>query len=411
MFQAPNSSYFCRMTEKEEFIIQLATSIHQNGIPAHRLENTMQIVCESLEQKADFSATPELLLISFSSKENASTHMKKCSGSELNFEKMTRLDQLIENVGQKKQTIAAAKGELESINQLPQRYGSLMNIFSIGLSTSSAACLFGGGWAEIIVAACIGFVIGILMELLAFFPNLGRLTVLFSSTFAIFFAKWSISWIGAYSIEIATITGLILLIPGFSLSLSVTELANGHAQSGTVRFSNALVTFVMIAVGIGLGNQLAAHISVTPIKAIFKEIPTWVSYVAIALVPAGFVVLFKAQIKHYHWMLLSCLTAYYSVKYFSSFNIGELSVFFAAFSLGLVSNSLSRLIKQPVTLMLVPGIILLVPGSIGFRSISALVNAETLNGIESAFSTLVSAAALTAGLLFSNMIVRLNKGF
>jgi uncharacterized membrane protein YjjB (DUF3815 family) len=253
--------------------------------------------------------------------------------------------------------------------------------------------------------------IGLMMELLAFLPNLSRLAVLFAATFAIFFAKWSVVWAGEYSIEIATITGLILLIPGFTLSLSVTELANGHAQSGTVRFSNALVTFVMIAVGIGLGNNLAAQFELSPSLVHFAEIPKWMSYIAIALVPAGFVALFKAQIKHYHWMLLSCVTSYYSLSYFSSFNMGELSVFFAAFSLGIVSNTLSRLIKQPVTLMLVPGIILLVPGSIGFKSITALVNEQTLNGIESAFTTLLSAASLTAGLLFSNMIVRLNRGF
>lgn len=399
------------MFEKENFIISLAESIHQNGIPAHRLENTMQMVCESIGVEADFSATPEILLISFSTDGSSKTHMKKCKGSDLNFEKMTLLDQLIEKVMKDQLSIEAAKEELERINTLPQRYSAFVNILSISVSTSSAACLFGGGWTEILISGIIGFMIGILMELLAFFPNLSRLAVLFSATFAIFFAKWSVVWAGEYSIEIATITGLILLIPGFSLSLSVTELANGHAQSGTIRFSNALVTFVMIAVGISLGNNLAAQFVLSPSPIHFAEIPKWTSYVAIALVPAGFVVLFKAQIKHYHWMLLSCVTSYYSVSYFSSFNFGELSVFFAAFSLGIVSNSLSRLIKRPVTLMLVPGIILLVPGSIGFKSITALVNDQTLNGIESAFSTLVSAASLTAGLLFSNMIVRLNRGF
>ena len=399
------------MSEKENFIIALAESIHQNGIPAHRLENTMQMVCESIGIVADFSATPELLLISFSTEGSSKTHMKKCKGSDLNFEKMTLLDLLIEKVMKGQLSIEAAKEELERINTLPQRYGVLVNILSIGVSTSSAACLFGGGWTEILISGIIGLMIGLMMELLAFLPNLSRLAVLFAATFAIFFAKWSVIWAGNYSIEIATITGLILLIPGFTLSLSVTELANGHAQSGTVRFSNALVTFVMIAVGIGLGNNLAAQFELSPSPIHFAEISKWMSYIAIALVPAGFVVLFKAQIKHYHWMLLSCVTSYYSVSYFSSFNIGELSVFFAAFTLGIVSNTLSRVIKQPVTLMLVPGIILLVPGSIGFKSITALVNEQTLNGIESAFTTLLSAASLTAGLLFSNMIVRLNRGF
>lgn len=399
------------MKDKENFIISLTESIHNNGIPAHRLEKTMKMICNSINVNADFSATPEILLISFSTDTISKTHMIKCKSSELNFEKMTLLDQLIQKVMNCELSINAAKVELDNINYLPKRYGPIINIISIALSTSSAACLFGGGWAEILISGIIGFMIGILSEFLTFFPNLSRLAVLFCSTFAIFFAKWSKVWIGDYSIEIATITGMILLIPGFSLSLSVTELANGHAQSGTIRFSNALVTFVMIAVGIGLGNQLSDQFISTPSFVHFPQIPKWMSYIAITIVPAGFVVLFKAQIKHYHWMLFSCFTSYYSISYFSSFNIGELSVFFAAFSLGIVSNSLSRLVKQPVTLMLVPGIILLVPGSIGFKSITALVNDQTLNGIESAFSTLLAAASLTAGLLFSNMIIRLNRGF
>lgn len=399
------------MTDKEKFIVALAESIHQNGIPAHRLENTMQQVCESLNIQAGFSATPELLLISFNIEDRSYTHMKKFQGSDLHLERMTLLSDLIGKVSNQNISISEAFKELEAINASPKRYGSIVNVLSIGVSTSSAACLFGGGYAEILISGIIGLVIGILVEFLAFFPYLSRLTILFASTFAIFFAKWSVSWVGNYSVEIATITGLILLIPGFTLSLSVTELANGHAQSGTVRFSNALVTFVMIAVGIGLGNQIIAHMSIHPIENYFPALPPWISYIAIALVPAGFVVLFKAKIKHYVWMLVACITSYYSVVYFNGFNIGELSVFFAALTLGFVSNALSRINKLPVTLMLVPGIILLVPGSIGFKSISFLVNEQTLNGIESAFSAMVSAASLTAGLLFSNMVIRLNKGF
>ena len=64
------------MFEKENFIISLAESIHKNGIPAHRLENTMQMVCESIGVEADFSATPEILLISFSTDGSSKTHMK-----------------------------------------------------------------------------------------------------------------------------------------------------------------------------------------------------------------------------------------------------------------------------------------------------------------------------------------------
>jgi uncharacterized membrane protein YjjB (DUF3815 family) len=52
----------------------------------------------------------------------------------------------------------------------------------------------------------------------------------------------------------------------------------------------------------------------------------------------------------------------------------------------------------------VPGILLLVPGSIGYRSLNALMEREVVSGIETAFSMLVIAVSLVAGLLMSNAV-------
>lgn len=399
------------MTQQELFVLDLAAALHTTGIPAHRLENTMLSVCETLQIRADFSVTPELVLVAFNNGERSHTHMLKSRGTELHLEKMAELDQLIVQVKNPQFDCEFGCREVKRINTLPERFPTWINILSIPVSTGSAACLFGGGFAEIIVSVIIGTFIGLLIQLLSFFPNLSKLTVLFSAIFAIFISKYAQQFLGTYAVEIATITGLILLIPGFTLSLSVTELANGHAQSGTIRFSGALITFIMIAVGIGLGSHLATHIHGHHSSFHFQEPPFWISLLALALVPAGFLVLFKAHTKEYPWMLLACAISFYSMKNLGGLNLGDLAVFFAAAILGLTSNIVSRVIAKPVTILLVPGIILLVPGSIGFKSISFLVNEQTLNGLESAVSTLLSAASLTAGLLFSNMVIRLNKGF
>jgi uncharacterized membrane protein YjjB (DUF3815 family) len=53
----------------------------------------------------------------------------------------------------------------------------------------------------------------------------------------------------------------------------------------------------------------------------------------------------------------------------------------------------------------------LVPGSIGFKSLSYLVNNQTLTGIDTAFSTIIAAVALASGLLFSNILLNSKQGF
>lgn len=399
------------MTEKENFLINLAETLHASGLPAHRLENAIQEICEVYDQKMDVSATPELLLLAIQRENGTFTHMRKFGGTELNMQKMGALYGLIQECKQNELTIPVAQQKLGEIKSMLNPYKKWIEVGSTALSTASAACLFGGNWPEILISGIIGLAIGLLVLLLAYFPNLARLAVLFSATFAIIFAQWSTLFLGNYSIEIATITGLILLIPGFSLSLSITELANGHAQSGTVRFSTAVVTFVMIAVGIALGNQAASFLPKTTFDNNWTGIPEFVRYIALLLVPAGFMVLFIAPLRYYLWMLVACGVSYFSIRFFSSLLEGEMAVFFAALSLAFLSNLLTRKFHLPVTVMLVPGIILLVPGSIGFKSVSMLVNADTLQGLEGIFHTLLSATSLTAGLLFANMLMPSRKVF
>ena len=52
---------------------------------------------------------------------------------------------------------------------------------------------------------------------------------------------------------------------------------------------------------------------------------------------------------------------------------------------------------------------LLVPGSIGFRSLSSLLERNVVAGVDTAFSMLLVAVALAAGLLVANAIAPARK--
>ena len=54
--------------------------------------------------------------------------------------------------------------------------------------------------------------------------------------------------------------------------------------------------------------------------------------------------------------------------------------------------------------MLVPGILLLVPGSIGYLSVSSLMQRNTVAGIDTAFTMVLTAVSLVAGLLIASIL-------
>ena len=62
--------------------------------------------------------------------------------------------------------------------------------------------------------------------------------------------------------------------------------------------------------------------------------------------------------------------------------------------------------RHPVELFDVPGLAILVPGSIGLRCLASLLSEETTKGVYDAFQMFVTAMAIVAGLLFSNSLSR-----
>ena len=56
-------------------------------------------------------------------------------------------------------------------------------------------------------------------------------------------------------------------------------------------------------------------------------------------------------------------------------------------------------------LLRVSGIILLVPGSVGFRSLSFVLERDVVLGLDTAVAVLSALIAIVAGLLFGNLLV------
>jgi uncharacterized membrane protein YjjB (DUF3815 family) len=79
-------------------------------------------------------------------------------------------------------------------------------------------------------------------------------------------------------------------------------------------------------------------------------------------------------------------------------------VFVGSLTVGLASNLIARFRDRPAAVTQVPGILLLVPGSIGFRSLASLLDKQTLSGVDTAFKMTLMAVALVAGLLIANAI-------
>ncbi|HXU44279.1 MAG TPA: threonine/serine exporter family protein, partial [Thermoanaerobaculia bacterium] len=199
---------------------------------------------------------------------------------------------------------------------------------------------------------------------------------------------------------------LITLVPGLSLTLAMSELSTRDLSSGSARLANALMIFFTLAFGVAFGAQVASLVlGGTPLSAVPIPLPAWTEIMALVVAPLGFVVLLRASPRDAPWILIAGLTAYLGVRLGARALGPQLGAFVGAVAVGAGSNLYARFLDRPAAITQVPGILFLVPGSIGFKSLAALLESDVVSGIETAFRMTLVAIALVAGLLVANVVV------
>jgi len=79
--------------------------------------------------------------------------------------------------------------------------------------------------------------------------------------------------------------------------------------------------------------------------------------------------------------------------------------FVAALSIGIVGGLVATYLRRPALVFIVPGVLMLVPGSTGFSSLFHLVAGQTVSGIDAGFNAFVTAMAIAYGLMVSAVVL------
>jgi uncharacterized membrane protein YjjB (DUF3815 family) len=110
-------------------------------------------------------------------------------------------------------------------------------------------------------------------------------------------------------------------------------------------------------------------------------------------------VLLNAEARDAGWIIVSCLIAYATSRFTTAAFGDQLAAFVSAAVVTASSNVLARVRRSSAMVTAVPGLLILVPGSIGFRSVSSMIGAEVETGIATAFHVAMIGISLAAGIV------------
>lgn len=394
------------------FLVESATMLHRYGTPSHRLERVMSQVSNSLGVHGEFLYTPTALVISLSDPngEPLLTLVRRVDSGEVDVDKLIQLDDLLGRVeksvntdGHSEKIVENAIEELRSIDAAPALYHGIRYLVACAIACASVAILFGGSSSDVVAAGAIGFLVTCLegahqkfrLESGLLEPVSGMVAAASSLIIAHQFLP--------IQDRLVTLSALIVLIPGLRLTVALTELAVGHLSAGVARLAGAMVSLTTLFVGVALVWKLADGFRLAP--AALPALSEHWQLLALLVAPISFAIVFRAGVRQWPIIATVSILGVLASRLTATHYGIEVASFLGSLMMGCISNLYARIWDRPASVALTPGMLILVPGSVGYRSLEALLENETLAGVQFGFAMVLIGASIVGGLLVSNAVV------
>ena len=384
-----------------EFVLALVQALHRYGAPAHRLEDAVTVVSSNLGLEGRFSSTPTSVLAGFGPLSHQRTCLVRVQPGEMNLEKLALLDALTASVMSGRITALDAGLRIAAIVERPPPYGPWLTIFCFGLASMAAAIFFSGGLLEVCASAVLGITVGVISSLALTEVGMARIREPFAATLVSLIASGLARTFGM-SASTVTLSAIVTLLPGLSITTAMNELATRHLASGTARLGGALTNLLGLGFGVAVGARMAGLLPQRGLPHADVVWPLDIMVGAVVLMGLAFVVLQRARTADTAVILVAGGLAFAGARMGAALLGAELGGFVGALAVALGSNLYARIFDKPATVPLVPGILLLVPGSVGFKSVLSMLERDVVPAMDAAFTMIVVAMSLVAGLLVAN---------
>lgn len=231
-------------------IMNLGKEMLMCGAEVNRVEDTISRLCNAygLENSEIFSIT-SLILVTVKDRDSKSfVQSRRITSYVFNFYRLEELNALSRTVCQATPSAEDFQVMLDEIIK-HSHFSKLMRLIGFILTSAGFCLLFKGSLTDALCAGLISVVIFLIERLFTQFAINGIFYNFVSSLFAGFAAVHLSTFnIGAHMDKIM-IGDIMLLIPGLMLTNAIKDMMNGDTMAGFLRFCEALLTALAIALG------------------------------------------------------------------------------------------------------------------------------------------------------------------
>jgi uncharacterized membrane protein YjjP (DUF1212 family) len=389
-----------------ELLLTFARVGHDAGYPTADLEGRVTSLADAVGlEAAQVSATPTTVEISVGSLPRQRSYAIRARPALVDLDAIARLDAVVQDVLDERLTAEAALDRVVDVKSRPLRRRWFVQIAAYALAGASVTPVLGGGWHEVLAGGIVGALVGGVAlsagRTVRAEPMVAPLAAVVASFSALALAKLGLN----ASVEIVTLAALTTFLPGMALTIGVRELATHHLQSGVANTANALVQLLGLVFGVAVGRSVAT----SWFGIVEQPIPdtSFSGTHVLAAVAAGiaFTVTLRAQSRAAPIMCSATALAIVTYGIGNELLGPSAGVFVAALAIGVCGGLVGALRRRSPLVFIVPGVLMIVPGSAGFNSVLQLLTGQIVGGIAAGFDAFVTSMAIAYGLLVAAVIL------
>ncbi len=402
--------------ESCQFLIEVGKAAHRYGSSGSRIELYLAHLAAALGYQGTFRVTPTEILYAFrkDSDSRQQIELEDVPPSGWNLNRVAALGGLTSKVEAGQVTLAEATRQLDQINKLPDPWSNFMVGAAMLIAGAGFATMIGGSVWDVIAGGILGLVVFLVMGLVGRFggPRAGEwMSFLAALVVGVLVALARIIQPEINPI-VTAVCAIVILVPGYPISIGVLELLANHVVSGMANLMNGLLTLAQLVAGAWLGYTVMAQVAAVPEIAAGQSVG--LIWLLIALVPMLAALCFAMQSPRQDTLATMVIVGIaFAANFFVGATIPAMPGVFLgtlfAMAVGVVlANLWNRRTGHPTTVMMAQIAMLLTSGTIGFRGLADITTGQTSLGVEQFLQMFLVAFALGIGLLVGNSIVRPN---
>jgi uncharacterized membrane protein YjjP (DUF1212 family) len=399
--------------EAWQFILKVGLAAHNYGSTSARLESFLVDLSKSFGYEGVFRSNPSEII--FGLRETPESHQRMeviaTSAPDLNLDKLARLGDLLKEYSTETMSLKEAWARFDAIEQVRPPWRKFATMLGYAFVGVGLAALLGAGWYDLLFATIFSMLVYGIVLLSAKLGSAAATWMPLISAFVVGFLATTLkAFIPELNVVLIILSAVAVILPGYTISLGAGELVAQRVVSGTANLMNGLICLFKQIAGGWIGIVVASSIFTLETSGPATPVGQIWSMVLFPLLLIGLCLVFQVSRRDLIWAVLVSAIAYLGVLGGSSIMDSNLGNLLGTITAVVIANIWSRQTGRPTSIVLIPAIVLLVSGSIGFRGLASMAQGDLALGLQQFFQMFIVSMTILVGIMIGYTIVRSEPG-